>query len=1058
MAIPDSRKRQLELEAEAEAEAQIQFEQENKRPPFVDDPNNLGPDYSKTVLGNVGKSIVDFPENAWNFGADLLNLANIPSDTGGPIDVAMQAGPEKTAKTIGGFAAGMAGAIPGASAGAAAGASFPILGPWTPLLGGALGAGLGLAGGLAGFDVSSDALSDLANKAKQYITGETPQQEYLRPTDQYIKDAAYNFGSGALGEGAIRGTGATVKGAINKFKAPDIDAQVHEALNRAHPGYADSLLNKLDEPPPPPGASGIPDNRSLAEILNSDSLRSLERTTRQLPENINASQEAKALRSAEQLKALDSLEPSNTKIDYTQEVAKEARAKELANANDAVNTAQEMVDSAITEVRPNVDSTVLGKKVREVVSEGEASKRAEAQKEFGKMTEEIVPLKSVTDGITPELEKYFREVGPQPNQELVGLIDAISKEQDTGFFIPDSSAPNGVRPVTRPIPRTLKDIQALASEASDIAQSADARSRPVAAKLVELLEKAGDDAVASGKVSPDAVAGWKEGRRLWKEKGAIYNSSTTPAKSILAKQPFGEYKLPDSAVSEAFWRRGSKTQGFKGQKEAIDNFKAIAGSTEQALEPLYQMASNSFRRYVLRENKVTGKVEVDSVAAKRWLDDHAEALNQLPELKDQLSNVQKRQQFLDERFGELKRTTAESDLAALEYFTGADPHKAIATLISGKNPIGKIKGLAREVGKDPLALQGLRRGLLDYVRNASVIPEGLDSIGGRIKGATFLNTLRDIQPIVEKSGLFSESQIKLFKELYADKFSELSVENARPAGSPTFQHATVFSSFLSMAGKRFLLNKIPVLNDIVRSVLKNIPEAKFRERLNEALLNRKIARDLAQKATTRNVTKSAMELFKEEFNAAGASKTALKVGAGVSGNQEKKSQPKFINQQKVTSSETFPDVKALTGKDYLQGQSKETRARIMTESSGNPDAVSPKGAQGLSQLMPSTGREIGAELGEPYKPLHSRMGPIERDASIRQNIRFGNYYMDKQLREFGDKSLAWAAYNAGPQAVRDAIKLAGTSRDVNKVLANLPKGVRKETIPYVERIAKRYGS
>jgi len=77
-------------------------------------------------------------------------------------------------------------------------------------------------------------------------------------------------------------------------------------------------------------------------------------------------------------------------------------------------------------------------------------------------------------------------------------------------------------------------------------------------------------------------------------------------------------------------------------------------------------------------------------------------------------------------------------------------------------------------------------------------------------------------------------------------------------------------------------------------------------------------------------------------------------------------------------------------------------AVIAAESGYNPKAVSPRGAQGLMQLMPATSRRFG--LSDPYDPM--------------QNVRAGASYLQELIQMFkGDLSLALAAYNAGPAAV-----------------------------------------
>jgi len=79
-------------------------------------------------------------------------------------------------------------------------------------------------------------------------------------------------------------------------------------------------------------------------------------------------------------------------------------------------------------------------------------------------------------------------------------------------------------------------------------------------------------------------------------------------------------------------------------------------------------------------------------------------------------------------------------------------------------------------------------------------------------------------------------------------------------------------------------------------------------------------------------------------------------------------------------------------------------ALVWQESRWNPQAVSPKGAMGLAQLMPATARDLGVNPSDPM-----------------QNLIGGARYLRSLLDQFnGDLEKALAAYNAGPGRVSRA--------------------------------------
>jgi hypothetical protein len=105
---------------------------------------------------------------------------------------------------------------------------------------------------------------------------------------------------------------------------------------------------------------------------------------------------------------------------------------------------------------------------------------------------------------------------------------------------------------------------------------------------------------------------------------------------------------------------------------------------------------------------------------------------------------------------------------------------------------------------------------------------------------------------------------------------------------------------------------------------------------------------------------------------------------------------------------------------------------IGMESGGNQFAksgaplTSPKGAIGIAQIMPGTAPEAAKLAGLPYDKAR-----LSNDRDY--NLALGEAYFNKQLADFGDPRLAAAAYNAGPGAVRSALKKGGPDGWINHV-------------------------
>ena len=108
------------------------------------------------------------------------------------------------------------------------------------------------------------------------------------------------------------------------------------------------------------------------------------------------------------------------------------------------------------------------------------------------------------------------------------------------------------------------------------------------------------------------------------------------------------------------------------------------------------------------------------------------------------------------------------------------------------------------------------------------------------------------------------------------------------------------------------------------------------------------------------------------------------------------------------------------------------------ESAFMPDARSPKGALGLMQIMPATGKEIASKL--------NTTGFKTRDLlNSNLNLRFGSWYLHDLMNRMQDhRVLVIASYNAGPHRTRRWLPEKGT----------LAADIWVETVPFRE--TRRY--
>jgi len=115
--------------------------------------------------------------------------------------------------------------------------------------------------------------------------------------------------------------------------------------------------------------------------------------------------------------------------------------------------------------------------------------------------------------------------------------------------------------------------------------------------------------------------------------------------------------------------------------------------------------------------------------------------------------------------------------------------------------------------------------------------------------------------------------------------------------------------------------------------------------------------------------------------------------------------------------------------DAIQSAARQTgvsadliNAVIQVESNYDPNAVSPKGAKGLMQLMDQTALQLD----------------VSNSFDIAENVRGGARYLKSLMQQFSKLEHALAAYNAGPSAVeryKGIPPYQETQRYVEKIMA-----------------------
>jgi transglycosylase-like protein with SLT domain len=116
---------------------------------------------------------------------------------------------------------------------------------------------------------------------------------------------------------------------------------------------------------------------------------------------------------------------------------------------------------------------------------------------------------------------------------------------------------------------------------------------------------------------------------------------------------------------------------------------------------------------------------------------------------------------------------------------------------------------------------------------------------------------------------------------------------------------------------------------------------------------------------------------------------------------------------------------------HEEGIPDEIAALVLVESAGQLTALSPKGARGIWQFMPDTARRYGLVV----------TADLDERIEVVKSTRAAACYLRDLYKRFGDWRLAFAAYNAGEEAVERAVTRTGHT-DFSRIDRALPGETR----------------
>ena len=490
---------------------------------------------------------------------------------------------------------------------------------------------------------------------------------------------------------------------------------------------------------------------------------------------------------------------------------------------------------------------------------------------------------------------------------------------------------------------------------------------------------------------------------------------------------------------------------------SVNAFNNLTRAMGQAAQSLTSYAQNTAQANINSNNlqAVTQQINTGFAALNNTLRQNTQALNTLANTANNAGNSlnnasQHARRFDGSLVGIIKSSLAFSlvyqGIALIEQgivgiFTAANEltrlQIAFATITGGSRTasveLQNLQAIANKTGQDFFTL----------AQKSVTFTAATQAVG--LSQTQANKAIETASILAQRFGQDSESGAKI-----VEAFSHILAQQTVTAGGLAQQLASVLPNGLQLAAKAF---DIPI---------EKLAEMKDKTELSSVVILRLIEDAKKMPKDMEPPILQTTALFTSMWNniKVGAAETGKwieeKLSAGLRG---------FANQAKLIKDYWAPGGAASTNNvvsgPYADiftraGQAQNIPPNFLSamasvESGFDPKALSPKGAQGIMQLMPRTAQFLGVPQDKVNDP----------ETNIQAGARYMRIILDGLNREFStltdhDKALlAFASFNAGPKTIKDLLRdyqKSGGDLSTDTAYAGIVSELPQETQRYVQRI------